>query len=245
MKVKRQKHVRKVIIFYRNNFGLQPPYKILIDGTFCKAALHFKLNISEQLPKYLDSEVVFYTTNCVLAECESFGTLLYGPLKVLRQFKVHPCKHKSPVLAYKCLLSLLKASSDKKFFLATQDQALTEKARDIPGVPLLFIAYNAITLEPPSELSRQVADTSVTSRTAPTEHAHSVLKQMKKEAFGEPEEVVKKKRKKKSGPNPLSCKKKKKKTGVSKETKSKRKRKKIKMSKHIKEHFQNLMNKNT
>ena len=77
MKVKRQKQVRKVLNFYKTNYGHQPPYNILVDGTFCKAALKFQINISEQLPKYLDAEVKLITTKCVMAECEALGMLEY------------------------------------------------------------------------------------------------------------------------------------------------------------------------
>ena len=73
MKVKRQKRVRKLVSFYTTNYGLSAPYKILLDGTFCKAALKFQINISEQLSKYLEAEIKLSTTKCVLAECEAFG----------------------------------------------------------------------------------------------------------------------------------------------------------------------------
>ena len=73
MKVKRYKHCRKVLTFYQKNFGFSVPYKVLIDGTFCKAALKFKVNIREQLPKYFQSEVQLCTTECATAECEALG----------------------------------------------------------------------------------------------------------------------------------------------------------------------------
>ena len=73
MKIKRHKHIRKVLTFYNSNFGFKPPYNVLIDGTFCKAALKFKVNISEQLPRYLEAETKMWTTQCVLDECEAFG----------------------------------------------------------------------------------------------------------------------------------------------------------------------------
>ena len=73
MKVKRQKNVRKILTFYRNSFGYRSPFQVLVDGTFCRAALNCKVNISEQLPKYLDAEIRLCTTRCVLAECEALG----------------------------------------------------------------------------------------------------------------------------------------------------------------------------
>ena len=75
MKTKRHKHVTKVLTFYKNNFGYNAPYHVLVDGTFCKSALKFKVNIAEQLPKYLEAEVKLYTTKCVTAECEVLGEM--------------------------------------------------------------------------------------------------------------------------------------------------------------------------
>ena len=59
--------------FYSTNYGIETPYNVLLDGTFCKAALKFKLNISEQLCKYLEGEVKLSTTRCVLEELEAHG----------------------------------------------------------------------------------------------------------------------------------------------------------------------------
>lgn len=55
MKVKRYKRAQRLISIYRYNFGLEPPYKVLLDGTFAMAALQNKINLREQIPKYLDA----------------------------------------------------------------------------------------------------------------------------------------------------------------------------------------------
>lgn len=73
MKVKRYKHAKRTMMFYKNNFSITPPFHVLVDGTFCKAALKFQVNIQDQLPKYLGGEVRLYTTRCCLNECEAFG----------------------------------------------------------------------------------------------------------------------------------------------------------------------------
>ncbi len=77
MKVKRQKHLRKTLIFYKSYFNICAPYRVLIDGTFCKSALKFKLNIGEQLPKYFETEVRLYTTPCIIAECQALGNGIF------------------------------------------------------------------------------------------------------------------------------------------------------------------------
>jgi len=73
-KLKRHKHMKKTMLFYKNYFGFESRFQVLIDGTFCKEALKVKVDIREQLPKYLDSEVDLLTTACARAECELFGS---------------------------------------------------------------------------------------------------------------------------------------------------------------------------
>lgn len=69
MKVKRLKKASRVLNFFRYQYGFNLPYKILLDGTFCQAALQFKINLREQIPKYLKSlETELLTTSCVLHE---------------------------------------------------------------------------------------------------------------------------------------------------------------------------------
>jgi len=79
MRGKRHKNRKKALLFYKNFFNYHPPYSVLIDGTFCKAALTDKINIRDQLPKYLDAEVKYFTTGCVLAECEALGKSHFTP----------------------------------------------------------------------------------------------------------------------------------------------------------------------
>lgn len=62
MKIKRQKQAKKTISFYKYSFNLREPFQILVDGTFCQAALKNKIQIKEQLPKYLMGEVQLCTT---------------------------------------------------------------------------------------------------------------------------------------------------------------------------------------
>jgi len=73
MKIKRYKKVNKYLTFYENNYKFRPPYQILLDGTFCQYALKYKVNISEQLPKYFGNEVKLFTTSCVINEIQNIG----------------------------------------------------------------------------------------------------------------------------------------------------------------------------
>uniref|UniRef100_A0A452QJ85 UTP23 small subunit processome component n=1 Tax=Ursus americanus TaxID=9643 RepID=A0A452QJ85_URSAM len=63
MKITRQKHAKKHLGFFRNNFGVREPYQILLDGTFCQAALRGRIQLREQLPRYLMGETQLCTTS--------------------------------------------------------------------------------------------------------------------------------------------------------------------------------------
>lgn len=39
MKIQRYKKAHKTLTFYKHNFGFREPFQILIDATFCQAAL--------------------------------------------------------------------------------------------------------------------------------------------------------------------------------------------------------------
>lgn len=110
MKIKRQKKVQRILNFFKHNFGHRPPYQLLLDGTFCNACLEMKVNIKEQLPKYL-GEVKLLTTQCCILELEKLLALdgkLFGACSILKQFQIHKCGHeKDPKPANKCLRSML------------------------------------------------------------------------------------------------------------------------------------------
>ena len=69
-----------------------------------------KVNIREQLPKYL-GEVKLLTTQCCLLEMEKLRDLeprLHGPLEVMKQFPLRRCGHEAdPRPAMKCIKALL------------------------------------------------------------------------------------------------------------------------------------------
>ena len=48
MKIKRQSKVKKILNFYKHNFGHHPPYQMLIDGTFTQACL--KVSKTKKIP---------------------------------------------------------------------------------------------------------------------------------------------------------------------------------------------------
>ncbi|KAG7458273.1 hypothetical protein MATL_G00236400 [Megalops atlanticus] len=214
MKIKRQKHAKKIISFYKYNFNFREPFQILLDGTFCQAALKNKIQIKEQMPKYLMGEVQLCTTNCVLKELESLGKELYGAKIILQRFQIRNCAHfKNPVSAAECLQSMLETTNPHHYFIASQDQDLTTAVKKIPGVPLLYIILNTIVLDKPSPRSVSHVQAVQAGELVTPEQQQSICKLKQEQGIvRDGAERRGKKRKKKSGnPNPLSCLKKKKK----------------------------------
>ncbi|XP_063230029.1 rRNA-processing protein UTP23 homolog [Bacillus rossius redtenbacheri] len=236
MKVKRHKRVHKYISFFCNNFGFRQPYQVLIDGTFCYAALKNKVNIRDQLPKYLEGDVKFLTTQCVVIEVENLGSAVFGAMLIVKQFGIHKCGHeKKPVPGSTCLLSMLGETNTSRYILATQDRELEVLASRVPGTPVLYLHQKTPVLQPPSDASTSFASSHTQALFGVRQHEEETIKNLKKR-FGLVEEETIKKRKKKRGPNPLSCKKKKKKTVQNVEKpEQKRRRKRIKLPKHVKE----------
>ncbi|VDO55462.1 unnamed protein product [Haemonchus placei] len=204
MKVKRLKRANRILTFFKYNYKIIPPFRVLVDGTFTNAALANKINLREQLPKYLGGDVEIVTTKCVLAELESLGSPVYGALVIARQFDVDVCPHTPSRPAAECLAHLARRATKGKtrYVIATNDDSLSEKLRTIAGTPILYIKYNAILLDRVSEISKNAVDDI---------HKNELesLKAIKAAVLGE-QTVKKKKKKKIKGANPLSCKKKKK-----------------------------------
>ncbi|XP_038198727.1 rRNA-processing protein UTP23 homolog isoform X2 [Arvicola amphibius] len=226
MKITRQKHAKKHLGFFRNNFGVREPYQILLDGTFCQAALRGRIQLRDQLPRYLMGETQLCTTRCVLKELETLGKELYGAKLIAQKCQVRNCRHvKSAVSGSECLLSMVEEGNPHHYFVATQDQDLSVKVKKTPGIPLMFIIQNTMVLDRPSP--RTVAFVkAVESGQLVSVHEKQSIKQLKEEqGLVRSREPRRKRKKKVGGPNPLSCLKKKKKAQDTKSPASEKKRK--------------------
>ncbi|XP_018575407.1 rRNA-processing protein UTP23 homolog [Anoplophora glabripennis] len=241
MKIRRYKKVNKRLGFYINNFGFRQPYQLLVDGTFCYAALNNKINIANNIPRYLQGDIKLLTTQCAIIEMENLGPKLNGALLILKKYVIHKCGHEGkPILGSQCFLSMLGSKNENHYIIATQDRDLQDIVRNKPGVPLLYLHSKTPILEQPSELSMKAVKDKLANL---CETEKIALEELKLKGGIVSNEEKPKKRKKK-GPNPLSCKKKRYKPNLQTVTISKkesrpevekRKRKRIKIPKHVKE----------
>ncbi|RZC40389.1 Fcf1 domain containing protein [Asbolus verrucosus] len=236
MKIKRYKKVNKHLNFYVNNFGFRQPYQVLLDGTFCFAALNNKINIADNIPRYLQGEVKLLTTQCAIIEMENLGPKLGGALIVLKKHAVHKCGHEGkPVPASHCLSSMLGKQNQNHYIVASQDRDLQSKIRNMVGVPLLYLHGKTPVLEQPSKASGDA----VANRAGVSVLEQQMIEKLKSESGLGGNEGERPRKKKKKGPNPLSCKKKKNKAQeagkVVKNVEVKNRVKKIRIPKHVKE----------
>ncbi|XP_075681919.1 rRNA-processing protein UTP23 homolog [Rhinoderma darwinii] len=232
MKIKRQKHAKKNLNFYKHNFRFREPYQVLLDGTFCQSALKNQIQIKEQLPKYLMGEVQLCTTHCVIKELESLGKELYGAKLIAQRFQARSCAHfQSPVSGSACLLSMVADDNSHHYFIATQDQELANKVKKRAGVPLMFIIQNTIVLDKPSPKSVAHVQALQANQLLPEHQKHNIEHLKDEQGVSQVTERGGRKRKRVGGPNPLSCMKKKQKnepkptTPAPERKKKKRKRK--------------------
>lgn len=222
MKLQRYKRVQRILKFYRINYGFHKPFRILVDGTFCNAALENRINLREQLPIYLGEEVKILTTPCVVAELKLMGPRFSGALSIAGQYILEKCGHRSPIPAAKCLHEIVVSATEQKYFVGTQDPGLTEQLRSTPGCPVMFIKFNTLLIEKPSESSQSSAAAVIEHRL----HGHSVeMTKAKQKLLGEPDKQLTVRRFKFKSPNPLSCKKKRKRIGQISNHTAKQKRK--------------------
>lgn len=237
MKIKRNKKAGKLMSIYHNDFGFREPYQVLLDGTFCQVALAHKVNIQDQMPKYLSAQCKLLTTSCVIEETKKLGKPLHGAYQILSQFSLHDCGHEKPVSASKCLSSFIIDSKNKDHYvLASQDHRLREKISKSVVCPLLKLANNALVLQkPPKKVLNKVSRTHHFLANRLTDEEREKVSVMKKEESLD--EIIRpKKRRKQKGPNPLSCKKRKKAFMTdqqSNQTNKIRRKKKVRLARHV------------
>jgi U3 small nucleolar RNA-associated protein 23 len=156
MKLKRGRQTKRILTFYKNNFGFREPFQILVDGTFGHAAIKQKIHIKEHLEKNLTASVTLYTTKCIVQEVKLLGPDFFGTYVMIRKFEYRQCKHAQVAPARECVLSFLDMENKHRLFFATQDPELRRELREFSGVPLLFFSRSLGCLETPSTASFNV-----------------------------------------------------------------------------------------
>ncbi|KAG2196690.1 hypothetical protein INT46_009613 [Mucor plumbeus] len=210
---------KKTVHAYSVGFGFRPPYQILMDGDFCKAALEKQVYIKDELPFLMGDVTRLVVTECILQDIKSKGHDFTSAYILAKKSEARRCPHKdSPVSSYQCIRDLVGAENKLHFCVATQNPKLKDRMRKIPGVPIIYVnvKQQGLGLEPMTEKSKQVMRLNEMEKVKPLDK--DTLR-IKRALFSNEEEEGKKteshkpqpKKRKVKGVNPLAMKKKKKK----------------------------------
>lgn len=164
------------------------------------------LTIEDQLKNYLQLEVRFLTTPCIIIETEKLGYKLQPAAQKLKSFTLNKCGHeKNPLSGADCIKAMVK---DNHYVVASQDRDLQEWIRRQTGIALLYLHNVVPHLDEPSQASKNFLSRKTKESTKVSTFEDKQLTQLKKREglIKEPKPLKIKKLKKKGGPNPLSCK---------------------------------------
>jgi U3 small nucleolar RNA-associated protein 23 len=234
----RAKAARKTLKFYSINGNIKPPYKIILDGNFLAATVQQKVPLFDRMHKLLQSEEHrIYTTRSAL---EELNALPGDEFQEARRFGLDECEiierrdipsgggggganndiASNPKQDIK---ALTRNNNVEGWFVATQDQDLSDAIRGYVNVPQMRLTRAVLILEAPSSASRKYAQLEekgkqMTGGGTMTHDERELIEKMKdadkKKVQQEEEQVVadlgqQRRKRKAKGPNPLSCKKKK------------------------------------
>jgi U3 small nucleolar RNA-associated protein 24 len=150
-------------MFLSHNTDLGPPYKVLVDTNFINFSLQNKLELVSGMMDCLSAKSLVFSlysiqpahkystgtpciTDCVLAELEKLGPKYRIALRIARSPAVErlPCSHQG-TYADDCLVQ--RVTAHRCYLVATCDRELRRRLRQIPGVPLMYIAKRKMVVE--------------------------------------------------------------------------------------------------
>ncbi|KAL2207456.1 FCF1 small subunit [Sarocladium strictum] len=133
-------------MFFQHNTALVPPYNVLVDTNFLSHTVQRKLSLLESMMDCLYAKCNPIITSCVMAELEKLGQKYRLALRVARdeRWTRLECDHKG-IYADDCLVD--RVSKDRIYIVGTNDKALKQRLRKIPGVPLMSVARGKYVIE--------------------------------------------------------------------------------------------------
>jgi U3 small nucleolar RNA-associated protein 23 len=207
---------RKILTYYRVNYSIQPPYRVLCDGALIHHALSKKLYLRDSLPVLLKATAQAVVTRCVHEELRALGEPTEAAAMFAKRLTRIPCVHgEGTISAVECVAATLRNGNPRGYFIATNDAGLRKLLRREPGVPVVRIASDGkFVLVPPSKATLdQVGE--MEARKAGVQRPDELKKveEIEQKRIANRMERSAKRaatRKRPKGPNPLSVKKSKK-----------------------------------
>ncbi|KAF4119650.1 U3 small nucleolar RNA-associated protein 24 [Geosmithia morbida] len=140
-------------MFFQSNQALVPPYNVLVDTNFTfpspSAVSHSvqrKVDLLDGMMDCLYAKCNPIITSCVMAELEKLGPKYRLALRVARdeRWQRLQCDHKG-VYADDCLVD--RVQKNRIYIVGTNDKALKQRLRKIPGVPLMSVGRGKMAIE--------------------------------------------------------------------------------------------------
>ncbi|KAI5461265.1 hypothetical protein BGZ63DRAFT_414072 [Mariannaea sp. PMI_226] len=144
-------------MFFQHNTALVPPYNVLVDTNFLSHTVQRKLSLIDSMMDCLYAKCNPIITSCVMAELEKLGPKYRLALRVARdeRWQRLECDHKG-VYADDCLVD--RVQKNRIYIVGTNDKALKQRLRKIPGVPIMSVARAKISLVPCGDWSTDAMD---------------------------------------------------------------------------------------
>ncbi|KAI1045521.1 hypothetical protein LB505_008704 [Fusarium chuoi] len=140
-------------MFFQHNTALVPPYNVLVDTNFLSHSVQRKLSLLDSMMDCLYAKCNPIITSCVMSELEKLGPKYRLALRVARdeRWTRLECDHKG-TYADDCLVDRVQKS--RIYIVGTNDKALKQRLRKIPGVPIMSVARAkyAATLTSPCQI---------------------------------------------------------------------------------------------
>lgn len=167
MRGKRSKQYRKLMHAYQLAFSFREPYQVLVDAAIIKDAHRFKMRLGGMLESTLHGEIKPMMTQCCIRHLynEPASPDKDAWIEVAKQAERRRCGHHEldePLSALECMESVVdpKGSGMNKhrYVVASQEQEVRAKMREVIGVPLVYINRSVMILEPMAERTERVKE---------------------------------------------------------------------------------------
>lgn len=208
-------NARKVLSFYRVNFGYEPPYRVLLDPDMVQTSISNNLFIKHTLPNLLNAAASVVVTSCVVRTLREAGESHSSASLFAKRATRIPCTHEGKWSASDCIKSRMITPFEFKLILASNDPSLIADLMSTPGVPLISIVNNTkLVLRPPTKLTLHYVRQSQSAGERALSSSDKALIEGIRAHGNHPEDPSRsvRKRKRAKAPNPLSVKKSKKST---------------------------------
>jgi U3 small nucleolar RNA-associated protein 23 len=207
---------RKILTYYRVNFSLHAPYRVLCDGALIQHALSKRLYLRDALPALLAASAQAVVTRCVHEELRALGEPTSSAALFAKRLTRVPCAHADGVVpAADCLAAAVRGGNAGRYVIATNDVALLRSVRREPAVPVVrIVGEGQFVLAPPGAAAREKVG-ELEARKVGVQRPDEVrrMEEERLQLLRLREERraarVAKRRKRPKGPNPLSVKKRK------------------------------------